>query len=103
MYLLYTRAIVLCRIEGDSKSFPLIFAYLEDPGLQGDFWVAIENIADKLFEQFLSQLEKAVCLFCITCVLMYSSMYVFTVHLVKIECFFSKLGIEGTCTCRWCV
>ena len=29
-----------CRIEGDSKSYPLIFAYLEDPGLQGDFWGA---------------------------------------------------------------
>ena len=28
----------ICRIEGDSKSYPLIFAYLEDPGLQGDFW-----------------------------------------------------------------
>lgn len=85
MIILFHFSIVGYRLEGSTNVFANIFSYLEDKGLQGELWgrvttkkydisgcvelflyclsmlaVAIEMIANKLFNKYLEQMEAKV-------------------------------------------
>ncbi|CAI8048545.1 Phosphatidylinositol 4-kinase alpha [Geodia barretti] len=57
LYLISIHRLETLRLETSTKNFPLVFNYLEDKGLQGELWVAIEKIAHKLFDQYIEQMQ----------------------------------------------
>ncbi|XP_065840787.1 phosphatidylinositol 4-kinase alpha-like [Oscarella lobularis] len=60
-YLMSVYRLESLRVSADTKSFPLLFSYLEDKGIQRDklgMWQCVQAVADKIFNEFLGKLAK---------------------------------------------